>query len=217
MVLISIDSRESSAGAVQYKCMRSAAARRADQAASGRSTRGALSSKGIYMVHGANAETFTAQYTVDSAALSRPTSRFEIDVSWSNAYLYVNPMATWTKGGQYKTCTKRVIDQQFFVALLLRRAPTVSTVYSSLSNWSWAAILGDLDSQSPYVLTDLRLIFKHSDVARVRLNTLPCMQPMAQSGDIRAGWQRLRIFLANYNRSIKVTREHVNMSCLLFD
>src|ERR1700744_6560807 len=47
------------------------------------STRGALSSKGIYMVHGANAETFTAQYVVYFVALSRPTSRFEIDLSRS--------------------------------------------------------------------------------------------------------------------------------------
>jgi hypothetical protein len=52
---------------------------------------GQLSSKGIYMVHGANAETFTAQYTVHFVALSRPTSRFEIDLSWSNAHLCVNP------------------------------------------------------------------------------------------------------------------------------
>ena len=53
---------------------------------------GQLSSKGIYMVHGANAETVTAQYTVYFVALSRPTSRFEVDLLRSTINLYANPI-----------------------------------------------------------------------------------------------------------------------------
>jgi hypothetical protein len=84
-------------GAVQYKCM--SAREIGIGLGSGPSNTlvvprpaGQLSSKGIYMVHGANAETFTAQYTVYSVALSRPTSRFEIDLLWSIINLYVNPI-----------------------------------------------------------------------------------------------------------------------------